>query len=102
MACSHQVTTGLGVHGVNAFAAGLPTAAWHRLSTARGAKGHRWYDRSFTAPPAADGHRGHHWPLIRRNRRTGELAFYRCWAPADRLQARWERIPRPWGDNTSY
>ena len=24
---------------------------------------------------------GHHWLLIRRNRRTRELAFYRCYAP---------------------
>jgi hypothetical protein len=24
---------------------------------------------------------GHHWLLIRRNRRTRELAFYRCWSP---------------------
>jgi SRSO17 transposase len=24
---------------------------------------------------------GHRWLLIRRNRRTGELAYYRCYAP---------------------
>lgn len=27
------------------------------------------------------GQSGHRWLLIRRNRRTGELAFYRCYAP---------------------
>ena len=48
----------------------------------RGAKGYRYYDWSFTALPHADDeHGGHHWLLIRRNRRTGELAFYRCWSP---------------------
>lgn len=82
VACSHQVTTGLGVYRVDVLAAGLPATAWQRVSAGRGAKGHRYYDWSFTAlPHAADAHRGHHWLLIRRNRRTGELAFYRCWAP---------------------
>lgn len=27
------------------------------------------------------GAEGQHWLLIRRNRRAGELAFYRCWSP---------------------
>lgn len=82
VACSHQVTTGLGVYRVDALTAGLPTTAWQRMSAGRGAKGHRYYDWSFTALPAHhDEHGGHHWLLIRRNRRTGELAFYRCWSP---------------------
>ncbi|WP_145821862.1 IS701 family transposase [Micromonospora sagamiensis] len=82
VARSHQVTTRLGVYRVDALAAGLPTTAWQRISAGRGAKGHRWYDWSYTALPAAtDTHGGHHWLLIRRNRRTGELAFYRCWSP---------------------
>ena len=79
MARSHQVTTGIGVYRVDVLAACLPTTAWHRVSAGRGAKGHRYYDWSFTAlPHAADSHGGHHWLLIRRNRATGELAFYRC------------------------
>ncbi|BCL14673.1 transposase [Micromonospora sagamiensis] len=82
VARSHQVTTGLGVYRVDALATGLPTIAWQRISAGRGAKGHRWYDWSYTAlPHATDAHGGHHWLLIRRNRRTGELAFYRCWSP---------------------
>ncbi|MBM7494171.1 SRSO17 transposase [Micromonospora luteifusca] len=82
VACSHQVITGLGIYRVDALAAGLPATAWQRVSAGRGAKGHRYYDWSFTAlPHAADAHGGHHWLLIRRNRRTGELAFYRCWSP---------------------
>lgn len=82
VACSHRVTTGIGVYRVDALAAGLPAAAWQRVSAGRGAKGHRYYDWSFTALPAHhDEHGGHHWLLIRRHRRTGELAFYRCWSP---------------------
>ncbi|WP_189083208.1 IS701 family transposase [Mangrovihabitans endophyticus] len=82
VACSHQVTTGLGVYRADVLAAGLPRSAWQRLSAGPGAKGHRYYDWSFTALPAHhDAHGGHHWLLIRRNRTTGELAFYRCWSP---------------------
>jgi SRSO17 transposase len=82
VACSHQVRTGLGVYRVDVLAAGLPTSAWQRVSAGRGAKGHRYHDWSFTAlPHATDSHGGHHWLLIRRNRRTGELAFDRCWSP---------------------
>jgi SRSO17 transposase len=82
VACSHRVVTGLGVYRVDVLASGLPASAWQRMSAGRGAKGHRYYDWSFTAlPHVADSHGGHHWLLIRRNRRTGELAFYRCWSP---------------------
>ncbi len=31
--------------------------------------------------PHVSGASGCRWLLIRRNRRTGELAFYRCWSP---------------------
>jgi SRSO17 transposase len=82
VACSHQVTTGIGVYRTDVLAADLPASAWQRVSAGRGAKGHRYYDWSYTAlPHAADEHGGHHWLLIRRNRRTRELAFYRCWSP---------------------
>jgi hypothetical protein len=30
---------------------------------------------------APDGQAGKHWLLIRRNHKTGELAFYRCYTP---------------------
>jgi SRSO17 transposase len=82
VACSHRVPTGLGVQRVDQIAARLPKRAWQRLSAGAGAKGHRYYDWAFVALPlAADQHAGHHWLLIRRNRTTGELAFYRCWSP---------------------
>ena len=31
--------------------------------------------------PRPGGQAGQRWLLVRRNRRTGELAFYRCWTP---------------------
>ncbi|WP_433425931.1 IS701 family transposase [Microtetraspora malaysiensis] len=62
-----------------AIAAHVPDAHWHRYSAGHGAKGHRWYAWAWTR---IDTHRpGHRWLLIRRNLTTGELAFYRCYAP---------------------
>ena len=52
---------------------------WHRYSAGAGAKGPRYYDWAWTPiDPQAQGHR---WLLIRRNPTTGELAYYRCYAP---------------------
>lgn len=82
VACSHRVPTGLGIQRADQIAGGLPRRAWQRISSGQGAKGHRYYDWAFvTLHLAADKHDGHHWLLIRRNRTTGELAFYRCWSP---------------------
>jgi len=44
-----------------------------------GAKGQRWYDWAWVT--VSDPGPGHRHLLIRRNRRTGELAFYRCYRP---------------------
>jgi hypothetical protein len=60
-------------------AARLPRRAWQRYSAGKGAKGHRYYNWAFVA--IDPGRPGHRWLLIRRNRRTGELAFYRCYSP---------------------
>jgi len=57
----------------------LPPRAWQRLSAGPGAKGHRWYDWAWVSiDPGLPGHRH---LLIRRHRRTRELACYRCYAP---------------------
>lgn len=56
-----------------------PGTAWQRLSAGPGAKGQRFYDWALIeAEPTPSGHR---WALVRRHRTTGELAFYRCYAP---------------------
>jgi SRSO17 transposase len=76
----HQVPAGAG-HTLRAdtLATRLPKQAWQRLSAGIGAKGHRYYDWAFaTITTSGPGRR---WLLIRRHRRTRELAFYRCYAP---------------------
>jgi SRSO17 transposase len=57
----------------------LPRRAWQRLSAGNGAKGHRHYDWAWVriSQPGP----GYRYLLLRRNRRTGELAFYRCYSP---------------------
>ena len=79
VAKSRVVTTAAGQIRADALAARLPPRAWQRLSAGRGAKGQRWYDWAWiTIQPGPAGHR---WLLVRRSRRTRELAFYRCYAP---------------------
>jgi SRSO17 transposase len=76
VAKSHSVTTAAGSLRADALAARLPPRAWQRLPAGPGAKGHRWYDWAWVAiDPRLPGHRH---LLIRRQRRTGELAYYRC------------------------
>jgi SRSO17 transposase len=61
---------------------GTATAGVQRQYTGTagaGAKGHRYYDWAWLA--IDPGRPGHRWLLIRRNRRTRELAFYRCYSP---------------------
>lgn len=53
---------------------------WHRYSAGAGAKGPRYYDWAWTPIDPQDP--GHRWLLIRRNPKTGELAYYRCHAPS--------------------
>jgi hypothetical protein len=65
-----------GICAVRQLAARLPRRAWQRYSAGEGAKGHRYYDWAWAA--IDPGRPGHRWLLIRRNRRTRELAFYRC------------------------
>ncbi|MFG2919761.1 IS701 family transposase [Kitasatospora sp. NPDC048298] len=75
------IATRAGVFRAGVLAHGLPKRAWQRLSAGAGAKGHRFYDWAqvdIDSPPGCPGHR---WLLVRRNRRTGELAFYRCYSP---------------------
>jgi DDE superfamily endonuclease len=68
----------------DALAAALPRRAWQRLSAGPGAKGQRYYDWACLDLPVPDRatDTGCWWLLIRRSRRTGELAFYRCYHPA--------------------
>jgi SRSO17 transposase len=85
VAASHQVSTAAGPCQARTIAARLPRQAWQRYSAGAGAKGHRYYDWAWAA--IDPGQPGHRHLLIRRNRRTRELAFYRCYSP--------RRVPLP-------
>jgi SRSO17 transposase len=79
IASSHRVGFGPGTCRADQVAAQLPESAWQRLSAGAGAKGRRWYDWAFAQIDAHEP--GHRMLLLRRNRRIGELAFYRSYAP---------------------
>ena len=83
VACDHHVTTATDTHRADELVTQLPKRVWQRLSAGKGAKGHRFYDWAWIRlVGGADEPAGYRWLLIRRNRRTGELAYYRCYAPA--------------------
>ena len=80
VACDHRVPAGAGrTVRADELAVRLPRRAWQRLSAGEGAKGQRWYDWAWVA--ISDPRPGYRYLLIRRNRRGGELAFYRCYSP---------------------
>ncbi|MFB7127244.1 IS701 family transposase [Kitasatospora sp. NPDC056273] len=74
------IATHAGVFPAGVLAHGLPKKAWQRLSAGAGAKGHRFCDWAQVDIDSAPGSTGYRWLLVRRNRRTGELAFYRCYS----------------------
>ena len=79
VAASHRVATAAGTCPAGQLAARLPRQAWQRCSAGAGVKGHRYYDWAWAG--IDPGRPGHRHLLIRRNRRTRELAFYRCYGP---------------------
>lgn len=80
VACDHRVTVHGGIRRrIDQIAADLPPGAWQRYSAGRGSKGPRYYDWAWL-DAETDAGVGHS-VLIRRNSATGELAFYRCYAP---------------------
>src|SRR4051794_41271342 len=89
IAGNRRLLTAAGPIRADVLAAALPRRAWQRLSAGPGAKGQRYYDWACLELPAGQQARsdvegcgpGCWWLLIRRSRRTGELAFYRCYHP---------------------
>ncbi|MFF3339683.1 IS701 family transposase [Streptomyces flavidovirens] len=79
VACSAEVTTPAGKFRADTLAGKLPKRAWQKLSAGAGAKGYRLYD--WAVIDTADPGPGHRQLLIRRNRTTGKLAYYRCYSP---------------------
>lgn len=76
MACSAELPAGAGPFRADALAKKVPKRAWQKLSAGPGAKGQRFYH--WAVIDLAEAAPGHHQLLIRRNRTTGELAYYRC------------------------
>jgi SRSO17 transposase len=84
--CDRRVLTGAGLLRADQLTASLPKRAWQRLSAGPGAKGQRYYDWALIALTQPDGTATSTdtdcwWLLVRRHPHTGELAFYRCYAP---------------------
>jgi SRSO17 transposase len=79
VSCSHRVPTAAGGIRADALAKRIPKRAWHKLSAGAGAKGRRYYDWALIGIDVQAA--GHRQLLIRRNRATGELAYYRCYSP---------------------
>jgi SRSO17 transposase len=80
VACDHRVRVGGDTQRADALLRQIPARAWQQVSCGTGAKGHRLYDWAFIRLDHGE-QRAQHWLLIRRNQRTGELAFYRCFTP---------------------
>jgi len=85
VACDHHVGFGGVSRRADALLGQVPARAWQQVSCGKGAKGHRYYDWAFLrldhdgASPCEQA--GQHWLMVRRNHKTGELAYYRCYTP---------------------
>jgi SRSO17 transposase len=81
VACSHPATASGRKYRADALAARVPARGWQRYSAGPGAKGHRYYDWALISLDHPQDRPGYRWLLIRRSLSTGELAYYRCYAP---------------------
>ncbi len=80
VSANRRVPTEAGPIRVDALPAMLPARAWQQHSAGAGNHGHRLYSWAWIALlPADDTDTGQHHLLIRRNDRTGELAYLRCY-----------------------
>jgi SRSO17 transposase len=82
VSANRRVPTEAGPIRVDALPAMLPARAWQKHSAGAGNHGHRLYSWAWIALlPEDDTDTGQHHLLIRRNDRTGELAYLRCYTP---------------------
>ncbi|HEY5842192.1 MAG TPA: hypothetical protein VIU87_12110 [Mycobacterium sp.] len=82
VAANRRVPTAAGPIRVDRLPAMLPKRAWQKHSAGLGARGDRIYSWAWVSLlPEDDTDTGHHHLLIRRNDRTGELAYLRCYSP---------------------
>jgi SRSO17 transposase len=79
---NRTVITGAGAERVDTLAASLPRRAWQKRSAGTGTRGERWYSWALVGiSNDNDDATGQHHLLVRRNDKTGELAYYRCYSP---------------------
>jgi SRSO17 transposase len=79
---NRRVPTAAGPIRVDEIPAILPRRAWQKLPAGAGSHGQRIYSWAWiTLLPEDDSDTGRHQLLIRRNDRTGELAYLRCYSP---------------------
>jgi SRSO17 transposase len=82
VACDRPVVAAGDHYRADALLRRVPARAWQCVSAGRGAKGYRYYDWAFLClDPGDPSPGGQRWLMVRRNRKTGELAFYRCFMP---------------------
>jgi SRSO17 transposase len=85
VACDHRVRAAGDTYRADTLLRRVPARAWQCISAGQGAKGHRYSDWAFICLDDNAGDRGNNigqrWLLVRRNRTSGELAFYHCWTP---------------------
>lgn len=78
---THPVITHAGKFQARTLVTRIPKRASQQLSAETGANGERYYDWAQINMHDLAGRSGHWCLLVRCNRRTGELAFYRCFSP---------------------
>jgi len=78
VSCHTHVQLGVGRRRVDRLVATLPATCWQRYSAGNGSKGPRTYDWAWIGLAA---HSPDRWLLVRRNTKTGELAYYLAWSP---------------------
>jgi SRSO17 transposase len=82
VSANRRVPTAAGPIRVDAIPAILPRRAWQQHSAGAGSTGQRLYSWAWIAlSPEDHADTGRHHLLIRRNDRTGELAYLRCYSP---------------------
>ena len=82
IAANRYVPTHAGKTRVDRLPAMVPKRAWQKHSAGAGSHGHRYYSWAWIPLPAEDPtDTGYHYVLIRRNDKTRELAYLRCYSP---------------------
>jgi SRSO17 transposase len=82
--CTHGLWTAGQQAEAQALVAGVPEAAWVRLSAGEGSQGPRWYDWALLALPYDAPPGMAHWLLARRGiGDPSERAYYRVCGPAE-------------------